>query len=233
MTDSSRQRVTLNDVAERAGVSRALVSIVMREAPGASDATRTRVLAAAQELGYRPDARARSLAGRASNLIGVMFGVGVGAFHFDLLEGLYAAAEERGLSLATAQDATEEATHGVVAVLEGRRVVVGKRAYVTQAAPDTVTADLAPGQSAVYVAVDGAFAGVLLLADRIRPESAATVQALHRLGARQVLMLTGDAEATGRHIAREAGIDEVHADLLPADKVQARHRDRHAVVYVR
>ena len=93
-------------------------------------------------------------------------------------------------------------------------------AYVTQAAPDTVTADLAPGQSAVYVAVDGAFAGVLLLADRIRPESAATVQALHRLGARQVLMLTGDAEATGRHIAREAGIDEVHADLLPADKVR-------------
>ena len=92
-------RVTLNDVAERAGVSRALVSIVMREAPGASDATRARVLAAAQELGYRPDARARSLAGRASHLIGVMFGVGVGAFHFDLLEGLYAAAEERGYNL--------------------------------------------------------------------------------------------------------------------------------------
>ena len=137
-----------------------------------------------------------------------------------LADAIRAAAEERGLSLATAQDATEEATHGVVAVLEGRRVVVGKRAYVTQAAPDTVTADLAPGQSAVYVAVDGAFAGVLLLADRIRPESAATVQALHRLGARQVLMLTGDAEATGRHIAREAGIDEVHADLLPADKVR-------------
>lgn len=99
VTDRGRRRVTLNDVAERAGVSRALVSIVMREAPGASEATRARVLAAAQELGYRPDARARSLAGRASHLIGVMFGVGVGAFHFDLLEGLYAAAEERGYNL--------------------------------------------------------------------------------------------------------------------------------------
>ena len=96
----------------------------------------------------------------------------------------------------------------------------GPTAEAGPAGPDTVTADLAPGQSAVYVAVDGAFAGVLLLADRIRPESAATVQALHRLGARQVLMLTGDAEATGRHIAGEAGIDEVHADLLPADKVR-------------
>ncbi len=99
MTGGGRDRVTLDDVAERAGVSRALVSIVMREAPGASAATRTRVLAAAQELGYRPDARARSLAGRASNLIGVMFGVGVGAFHFDLLEGLYAAAEDHGYNL--------------------------------------------------------------------------------------------------------------------------------------
>jgi DNA-binding LacI/PurR family transcriptional regulator len=99
VTAGGRGRVTLDDVAERAGVSRALVSIVMREAPGASDATRTRVLAAARELGYRPDARARALAGRASNLIGVMFGVGVGAFHFDLLEGLYAAAEERGYNL--------------------------------------------------------------------------------------------------------------------------------------
>ena len=98
-TDRGRRRVTLDDVAERAGVSRALVSIVMREAPGASEATRARVLAAAQELGYRPDARARSLAGRASHLIGVMFGVGVGAFHFDLLEGLYAAAEEQGYNL--------------------------------------------------------------------------------------------------------------------------------------
>lgn len=92
-------RVTLDDVAKRAAVSRALVSIVMRDAPGASPATRERVKAAARELGYRPDVRARSLAGQQSRLVGVMFGVGVGTFHFDLLEGLYAAAEQRGLNL--------------------------------------------------------------------------------------------------------------------------------------
>ena len=103
MTDNSEWhssgRVTLNDVARQAEVSRALVSIVMRDAPGASVATRERVKAVAQKLGYRPDARARSLAGRKSRLIGVMFDVGVGQFQFDLLEGLYAAAEQHHLNL--------------------------------------------------------------------------------------------------------------------------------------
>lgn len=102
MTDDavhSGRRVTLEDVARRAEVSRALVSIVMRDAPGASAATRERVWAAARELGYRPDVRARALAGQRSGLIGVMFGVDIGVFQFDLLDGLYAAAEARGQSL--------------------------------------------------------------------------------------------------------------------------------------
>jgi DNA-binding LacI/PurR family transcriptional regulator len=93
------RRVTVDDVARRAEVSRALVSIVMRDAPGASPTTRERVLAAASELGYRPDVRARSLGGQKSRLIGVMFDVSVGAFHFDLLERLYDAAEDHGHSL--------------------------------------------------------------------------------------------------------------------------------------
>jgi DNA-binding LacI/PurR family transcriptional regulator len=93
------RRVTLEDVARHADVSRALVSIVMRDAPGASAATRDRVWAAARELGYRPDLRARSLAGSKSRMIGVMFGVDIGVFQFDLLDGLYAAAKEHGHSL--------------------------------------------------------------------------------------------------------------------------------------
>lgn len=95
---SPQRRVTLEDVAQRAEVSRALVSIVMRDAKGASAPTRERVLRAARELGYRPDLRARSLARQQSGLIGVIFGV-AGSFHLDLLEGLYEAAETSGHDL--------------------------------------------------------------------------------------------------------------------------------------
>lgn len=90
-----QRRPTLADVAARAGVSRALVSIVMRDAPGASDQTRDRVRHAADELGYRPDHRARRLRQLRTKLIGVTFTVGQ-EFHADLVDGVYVAAEELG-----------------------------------------------------------------------------------------------------------------------------------------
>jgi DNA-binding LacI/PurR family transcriptional regulator len=79
-------------------VSRALVSIVMREVPGASAETRERVLRAAAEIGYRPDTRARLLASGRSRQLGVVFGMG-GRFHGQLLEGLYLAADKAGYEL--------------------------------------------------------------------------------------------------------------------------------------
>lgn len=90
-----RIRPTLHDVAERAGVSRALVSIVMRDAPGASAATRVRVRQAADDLGYRPDPRARMLRAQRSKLLGVVFTAGQ-EFHADLVDGVYCAAEPLG-----------------------------------------------------------------------------------------------------------------------------------------
>lgn len=89
------RRPTLADVAARAGVSVALVSIVMREAPGASEPTRDRVRRAADELGYRPDHRARRLRQHRTKLLGVTFAVGQ-EFHADLVDGVYVAAEELG-----------------------------------------------------------------------------------------------------------------------------------------
>jgi DNA-binding LacI/PurR family transcriptional regulator len=90
-----RRRATLADVAKRAGVSTALASIVMRDAPGASAASRQRVLAVARELGYRPDVRARSLASLSAHVVGVLFGT-TGRFQLELLDGLYAAADDCG-----------------------------------------------------------------------------------------------------------------------------------------
>ena len=93
------RRPTLADVAARAGVSTALVSTVMRDVPGASAATRQRILRAAEEIGYRPDARARLLRSNRSRLIGVTFGV-QHAFHGDLVSGLYEAADAEGYEIA-------------------------------------------------------------------------------------------------------------------------------------
>lgn len=92
------RRVTLAEVAQRAGVSPALASIVLRDVAGASDRSRSRVLAVARELGYRPDVRARSLASHRAHVIGVLFGQ-AGRFQLELLDGLYAAAEERSWDL--------------------------------------------------------------------------------------------------------------------------------------
>jgi DNA-binding LacI/PurR family transcriptional regulator len=88
----------MDDVAMRAGVSRALVSIVFRDLPGASQRTRDRVRATAAEIGYQPNHRARLLSRKQTRLLGVTFGVG-SEFHNDLLAKLYAAAARRGYEL--------------------------------------------------------------------------------------------------------------------------------------
>lgn len=95
----ARRAVTMADVAERAGVSKALVSIVFRSVPGASPQSRERVLRAAAELDYRPDHRARLLGRGRSRTIGVVFGLHR-EFHGSLVESLYAAAERSGWDLA-------------------------------------------------------------------------------------------------------------------------------------
>lgn len=137
-----------------------------------------------------------------------------------LAEGIRRAAATRGLELIAAEAASEVATNGVTAEIDGRTVVVGKPAYVASLAADTERVSLGAGEAAAYVAVDGRFAGVLVLADVPRPESAAVISWLREQGLERITMLTGDTAATAETIAKDVGIDEVHADLLPPEKVR-------------
>jgi Zn2+/Cd2+-exporting ATPase len=76
------------------------------------------------------------------------------------------------------------------------------------------------GKTVVFVLNNGTPAGIISLADQIRPESAATIKSLKRLGIKKVVMLTGDNEGVANAIAGEIGIDEVYANLLPEQKVE-------------
>ncbi|MET3772120.1 heavy metal translocating P-type ATPase [Arthrobacter nitrophenolicus] len=136
-----------------------------------------------------------------------------------LASSVIEAAAARNLRLLPVAQATEHATQGVEAVCGGERVVVGKAGLVGAAASGFRAAALQSGQLAVYVAVNGAYAGALIMKDPLRADAMDTLATLHRLGIRHTMLLTGDAHATAAHIAREAGIRHVKAECLPADKV--------------
>jgi heavy metal translocating P-type ATPase len=138
-----------------------------------------------------------------------------------LAASVVAAAELRGLTLQRTDTATEVPAHGVTARFAGREVIVGKLAFVAEHAPDVYPADLVGGELAIYLAVDGSFAGYIVAGDQVRDNAAATVAAMHRLGVRESVMLTGDARPAANHIARLVGITRVRADCLPIDKVEA------------
>lgn len=119
---------------------------------------------------------------------------------------------------------------GARGTVDGRKVLVGRPQLVAEsgvAIPDDLAeaarAQGAKGRTAVLVAWDGAARGVLAVADTVKPTSAEAVVSLRRLGLRPVL-LTGDSEAVARAVAAEVGIDDVIAEVLPADKVAAVRR---------
>jgi DNA-binding LacI/PurR family transcriptional regulator len=110
----------MEDVAAKVGVSRALVSLVFRNAPGASQETRDRVFAAAEELGYRPDSAARLLASSRSRVLGVMMTVR-NPFHSDLVEAIYPEAERLGYDILLSASAPTRGEHKAIEALLGHR----------------------------------------------------------------------------------------------------------------
>jgi DNA-binding LacI/PurR family transcriptional regulator len=112
--DSNRDRPTMQDIADKVGVSKALVSLVIRKAPGPSDETRLRVFAAAEELGYRVNRTAALMTARRSHLIGVMTDIR-SSFHAEMVEDIVEAADRAGYEVVLG---AVTATHGESRVID-------------------------------------------------------------------------------------------------------------------
>lgn len=130
------------------------------------------------------------------------------------------AAQAGGVTLARVSDAKEVTGQGITATVDGKPVVVGKRSFVAaQVGADVAAATLSSGEIAVYAAVDGQYAGALLFRDAPRPEAQATIADLRRQGITEIVMLTGDDQATAEAVATAVGITDIRANCLPLDKV--------------
>lgn len=114
-------------------------------------------------------------------------------------------------------DVQELGGHGVTAKVDGKTVAAGNARLMAKLGL-TVPEITEPG-TIVHVAVEGRYAGYLLIADVVKPHSAAAIRGLKQAGVRKTVMLTGDAEPVAKAVSAELGLDEYHAGLLPGDKV--------------
>jgi Cu2+-exporting ATPase len=147
-------------------------------------------------------------------------------------------AAERGLPVPRASGFESLAGVGARASVGGRDARVGGPRTLTDAGVDLpsamagqVEAWAGDGRTVLYVIADGRLLGALAAEDEVRPEAAEAVDRLHAMGLR-VAMLTGDAEAVARSVAQRIGIDEVAAEVLPADKAAAVRRFQQGGVHV-
>jgi P-type Cu+ transporter len=138
-------------------------------------------------------------------------------------EAIVAGAEASGVTLVEPEGFDSVTGKGIKALVDGREVLIGNRRMLADVGIDTTelevrAADLSEhGKTPMLVAVDGAPAGVIAVADTVKAESAAAVATLARLGI-EVVMITGDNRRTAAAIAQQVGIERVLAEVLPQDK---------------
>ena len=116
------------------------------------------------------------------------------------------------------EDVQETAGHGIIATVNGRKVAVGNDKLMTK-----LGAEWHPCHhegTIVHVAIDGEYAGHIVISDRIKEDAAAAVAALKKQGIKRTVMLTGDSAKVAEAVAGKIGLDEFHAELLPAGKVE-------------
>lgn len=124
----------------------------------------------------------------------------------------------KDLELNRVSDIKEIGGHGVKAVIDGRNICAGNDKLMEQAGvkwhPCHKTG------TTVHIAIDGSYAGHIVISDEIKPDAKEAIAALKNIGIKKTVMLTGDAKEVGEAAAKELGLDEVHTRLLPADKVE-------------
>ena len=140
-------------------------------------------------------------------------------------EAIVGRAQELGLALAEATEFAAVPGHGIQARIDGHALLLGNRKLMADRAValdglgERAEQLSAQGKTPMYVAVDGRMAGVIAVADTVRPESKEAVARLHQLGL-EVVLLTGDNRRTAEAIAKELGIDRVLAEVLPEQKAE-------------
>ena len=120
-------------------------------------------------------------------------------------------------------DAKEIAGHGVRAVVDGKTVLAGNQKLMDQFHVPFEDACHHVG-TIIHVAVDGVYMGHIVISDQVKEGAKETLRDLKAAGVRKTVMLTGDSQAVGQAVARQLGLDEVHAELLPGDKVDQVER---------
>jgi Cu+-exporting ATPase len=139
-----------------------------------------------------------------------------------LAEAIVRGAEERAVQTGPVTDFRSVTGKGVVGTVDGRSVAIGNTAMLTEVGATVPSTDRADalrrnGETVMFVAVDGVYAGLVGVADRIKGTTVEAIKALHDEGLR-IVMLTGDSRVTAEAVARSVGIDTVEAEVLPEQK---------------
>jgi len=117
-------------------------------------------------------------------------------------------------------DIEEVAGKGIQATIEGRKVAVGNTKMMDLVGAQWHQCEHGDHGTIIHVAIDGTYAGHIVINDEVKPDSAEAIRQLKTLGVRKTVMLTGDREAVAARVAQQLLIDEYHAELLPTDKVE-------------
>ncbi|MBL4693630.1 MAG: copper-translocating P-type ATPase, partial [Magnetovibrio sp.] len=140
-------------------------------------------------------------------------------------EALIKEAKDRNLDLLEAMDVKSHSGHGISGTVEGVKVLIGTSKYLSendieaQGLEDIADIFSPQGKTPVMIGIEGLPAGVMAIADTIKPDSKAAIDRFHAMGLK-VVMLTGDQQQTAEAIAKEVGVDQVFAQVLPEDKAE-------------